>query len=187
MSVYARIRRQQAIRQAEGYLDLLMVFAGQWSPAQETRNCLAQRALECLHRVELGDGDRGHALYLQGQALRVMERYREAVRPLREAARLEPRNIHIHLALGWCYKRTGRLDLAIQSLESALDVDNRQAIIHYNLACYWSLARNAGLALSYLSQAIQLDSEYRDLVADEADFDPVRQHPEFLALTAAAV
>ena len=100
---------------------------------------------------------------------------------------MEPQNVHIRLSLGWCYKRCRRLDLAIQSLEEALESDASQAIVHYNLACYWSLAGNVKLAVAYLSQAFELDPEYRDLVAREADFDPIRNHPHFQALASVVV
>ncbi len=46
----------------------------------------------------------------------------------------------IAFALGWCYKRLARLDLAIHSLEQALVDDPECALLHYNLACYSSLA-----------------------------------------------
>ena len=49
-----------------------------------------------------------------------MRRYFEALLPLERASRLAPEDIRVRLALGWCYKRTGRLDLAIDSLEKAL-------------------------------------------------------------------
>jgi len=61
-------------------------------------------------------------------------------------------------------------------------VNDRQAIVHYNLACYWSLARNARLAVQYLEQAFELDPAYRDLVPVEHDFDPIREHPRFQEL-----
>ncbi|HEY2413907.1 MAG TPA: hypothetical protein VGI40_16770, partial [Pirellulaceae bacterium] len=60
-------------------------------------------------------------------------------------------------------------------------------IVHYNLACYWSLAGNVKLAVAYLSQAFDLEPEYRDLVQHEADFDAIRNHPHFQALTAVIV
>lgn len=176
-------RRHQLLREAEGYLDLLLIFADRWPPERTARDRIARRALGALDRLGRAGDVRGHAAYLRGQAYRLMERHAQAVGPLRKAVENDPTNIHIHLALGWCYKRMGRLDLAIQALEEGMAVDPSQGIIHYNLACYWSLAKNASLALEYLVRSIGLDPTYRDLVPDEPDFDPIRDDPEFVALT----
>ncbi len=92
------------------------------------------------------------------------------------------------MALGWCYKRIGRIDLAIESLEEAKSSKPNLAIIHYNLACYWSLAKNKSRALSeYLAHAFQIDPDYRELVHREHDFDPIRDDPEFRQMTAMMV
>ena len=91
------------------------------------------------------------------------------------------------LALGWCYKRTGQLAKAIEALERAVKIDSSEAILHYNLACYWSLARNRTLALRYLSQALEIDANFRDMISDEPDFNPLRHDPEFIALTSVIV
>ncbi len=82
---------------------------------------------------------------------------------------------------------SGRIDLAIQALEDALEIEPDRGILHYNLACYWSLANNVGLTLAHLARAFEMDSMYRQLVAEEPDFDPVRAHPEFMALTSVIV
>jgi tetratricopeptide (TPR) repeat protein len=185
MSDPLRIRRQQILREAEGYLDLITVFGDRMPCRPDVRDRLARRVLDTLDRIENPGGLKGQILFLRGQALRAMEMYVEAVPPLREAAEIESQNIHIRLSLAWCYKRCRRLDLAIQALEEALEVDPAYAIVHYNLACYWSLAGNVKLAVTYLSQAFDLEPNYRDLVPSERDFDPVRNHPHFLALTAA--
>ena len=187
MSKYDGIRRQRILREAEGYLELITAVSSQWPLAPTVRDRLAQRALDALAGLSCRSRRRAHARYLAGQALRVMERHVEAITPLEEAAELDPENIRVWLELGWCHKRSGRLDLAIQALEEALAVDSGEAIVHYNLACYWSLAGNAKLALGYLARAFELDSDYRDLVADEPDFDPIRNRPEFLALTSVTV
>jgi tetratricopeptide (TPR) repeat protein len=168
-------------------LDLATVLQDRLRLTPAIRDRLAQRALAILDRLGRREARRSPALYLRGLALREMERYCEAIEPLKEAAESEPENIHIWLALGWCEKRCGRLDLAIQALEEALAVDSSEAIIHYNLACYWSLAANVKLALDYLSRAFDIDPNYRDLVAAESDFDPIRHHPEFQALTSVIV
>jgi tetratricopeptide (TPR) repeat protein len=175
------------LREAEGYLELAMVFADRWPLPAELRVGLANRALETLGQLDSISNCKAVVTYLRGQALRIMERHQEAIAALERSADLDPANIHVWLALGWCYKRTGRLDLAIQSLEEALSIDSDQAIIHYNLACYWSLAHNAKHALTYLTQAFQIDPSYRDMVAEEHDFDPIRDHPGFQELTSVIV
>jgi Flp pilus assembly protein TadD len=171
VSSHDRIRRQQLIMQAEGYLELGM----------------PGHALDVLERC--GDPEllTEHALYLQGESLRSLERYREAVVPLKRAAQGDPNNIHVWLALGWCYKRTGRLDLAIEALEEALAAEPNDGLVHYNLACYWSLANNKRQALSYLARAIHLKDRYRAMVAEEPDFDTIRQDPAFQALVRVTV
>ena len=110
MSSYDRVRRQQLLREAEGYLDLILAFADQWPPRAETRDRLARRALEILKDVEQSGAEVAYALYLQGQALRAMELYADALAPLRDSADSDPTNIHVWLALGWCYKRIRRID-----------------------------------------------------------------------------
>lgn len=187
MSDLRRVRRKQVLREAEGYLDLLMLFADSWEPQPAIRDRLARRAISVLRRLDPHDREHAHALYLQGQAWRAMERYEEAIEPLRRSADQQPENIHVWMALGWCYKRLARLDLAIEALETALAVDAREALIHYNLACYWSLSGNVEQAVSYLSRALDMDPGYRDLIDKERDFDPVRRHPSFRELTSVVV
>jgi len=170
VSAQQRVRRQQLIRQAEGYLELGM----------------AQHALEVLSTGE-DDGHSGHILFLRGEALKELGRYQEAIEPLRRASEVAPSRIPTWLSLGWCYKRVGRIDLAIESLEEAISVEPKEALIHYNLACYWSLAGNKRRALQFLAQAIDLDEAYRDRVGNESDFDPIRDDPAFRALTSVIV
>ena len=98
-----------------------------------------------------------------------------------------PELISIYVSLAWCYKRSGRLDLAIETLEEALEVDATEALLYYNLACYWSLAGHKARVLRFLSKAFFLDADYRDLVEDEPDFDPMRSDPDFKELTAVIV
>lgn len=157
--------------QAEGYLEL----------------GLPQQALQVLGR--LGEADSAGArradlrtLYLQGEALRSLERYVDAIVPLRKVAELEPENVQVLLALGWCHKRTGRIDLAIEALETALAADNDEPLIRYNLACYHSVAGDKRHCLAYLEQALTLDPNYRLLIDHEPDFDSLRGDADFQAI-----
>lgn len=166
-----RIRIAQILREAEGYLEL----------------SLPRHALTALERAESTGHINSHALYLRGEALRELHQFAEAIGPLTQAAELAPSNVHIWLALGWCQKRNGRLDLAIESLQQAAEIDSQQAIISYNLACYWCLAKNKRQALEHLARAFDLDPNYRDLVPQEHDFDALRDDPDFQALVYSSV
>lgn len=167
MSGSNRVRLQRILREVEGYLEINM----------------PQAALDVLNRMQEPGTFRGQQLYLTGEALRALERYQEALAPLEQAADLLPSNLRVWLALGWCHKRNGRLDLAIEALQRAEEVAPSEAVVPYNLACYWSLAGNKDQALTHLSRAISMDPEFRDRIGDEPDFDPLRSDPEFRALT----
>ena len=89
--------------------------------------------------------------------------------------------------MGWCHKRLDRLDLAIEDLENAMAVDPGEAMIPYNLACYWSLYGDKEQALQFLTQALEMDPDYRELTNGEPDFDPIREDAEFQLLTSTVV
>ena len=187
MSAINRTQRQQLVREAEGYLDLALVFGDQWELPADVRNCLARRSLAVLENLGHSAAQSPQVQLIKGQALRMLERYKDALVPLAAAAESDPQNVETWLALGWCYKRTGRIDMAIESLEEALDLEPGSALVNYNLACYWALARNKRQALAYLSQALSLDSGFRNLVDAEHDFDPLRADRDFQALTSITV
>lgn len=187
MADHERVRRQQVLRMVEGYLELVSLGYDFGLLAGKAREPLVSRALGLLRETRFYGSGLALALLLEGQAWKLLDQHREAIAALEHSAELDPNNIHVWLALGWCHKRTGRLDLAIESLEEALSVEEGQAIVHYNLACYWSLAGNTKLALTYLAQAFELEPEYRERVAGEPDFDPIRHDPDFQALTSVVV
>lgn len=187
VSLTRRPVRDRIVREAEGYLDLLQAGGDKWEPSLAVRDTLAERTLDTLLRLNDEDRHDPHVLYLQGLAYRTMQRYGEAVVPLEEAAELSPDDIHVWLALGWCYKRLSRLPDAIESLNSALAAEPTEAIIHYNLACYWSLLDQPELAAEHLANSFVLDPHYRNLVATEHDFDPIRHHPAFREVTSVIV
>ena len=133
MSAHDRIRRQQIISQAEGYLELGM----------------ARHALEVLARYGEPESFSDHAALFARRMPARAGAVSRGDRAFRAAAQGDPDNVHIWLALGWCQKRVGRIDLAIEALEEALAAQPDDALIHYNLACYWSLAHNKRQALIY--------------------------------------
>jgi tetratricopeptide (TPR) repeat protein len=162
---YDRIKRQ--LGEAEGYL--MLNLPGKALAILESRADWATMQFE--------------ASLLTGEALRVLDRHRDALKPLEVAAALRPGDIGVAIALGWCYKRTHRLAQAIDALGRAVKHNPDVALLHYNLSCYWSLAKNPAKSLEELGKALDLDPELRSLIPHESDFDDLRGNPEFERLT----
>jgi len=149
--------------QAEGYLELGM----------------PQQALDALARVGQSDSADVQTLYLQGEALRALGRYGEALVPLGRVTQSEPENIHAWLAAGWCHKRSGRIDLAIDALETALAADPEEPLIRYNLACYECVLGNMSQAKLHLAEAFNLaldqdcTDEWKKQMLGDPDLKPL--------------
>ena len=69
-----RIQRQQFMRQAEGYLELMIAFDDRWPLEQELREMLSERAIHSLTRIEEPKGHLGYILFLKGQACKACSR-----------------------------------------------------------------------------------------------------------------
>lgn len=162
----ARIVHDQIVRrldEAEGYLML----------------DLPDRALEILQARSDWATMQFEASFLTGETLRRLDRLREALVPLERAAALRPGHVGVAIALGWCYKRTHRIAQAIDALERSAREAPDEPLLHYNLACYWSLTGNAPRAVVALATALDLDPDLKERIRTEHDFDPIRDDPEF--------
>lgn len=177
------VPRQIVLRRATGYLELgeLLVEPDAETPPAARR--LLERALEELRQLPDEVRRGGAASLVEGEALRAMGSWQEALGPLGRATAADPARLEAWLGLGWCYKRLGRLADAIRSLEAGLKSAPRQAILLYNLACYHSLDGNVAVAIDHLTRAIAIDARFRDLTGTERDFDPIRSDPRFVAAT----
>ncbi len=156
-----RCRRRMEV--AEGYLLLNL-------PA------LAVRELECIRETGRNLVD-WHRLY--GEALRMDQRHEEALRSLQQVQEVYPDQLDTLLAIAWCYKRVDRLGDAIATMKQAYDAHPRVAVVLYNMACYYALAGDKPLALSWLGRAIRMDPDLRTLIPAETDFDTLRDDPDF--------
>jgi tetratricopeptide (TPR) repeat protein len=163
MSRISRDQIRRLLDEAEGYLMI----------------DLPRRSLQILDSRSDWSAMPFEANLLRGEALRSLDRYREALKPLEVAVNLRPSDMRVALALGWCYKRTNRLAQAIDALQRALLAHADEPLLYYNLACYWSLAGNSAKAIDALTSALELAPDLRSLIAEESDFDQLRGKPEF--------
>jgi tetratricopeptide (TPR) repeat protein len=81
---------------------------------------------------------------------------------------------------------TKNWDAAIAELSELHGEFPDDATILYNLACAKSLAGKREDALGDLQQSVQLDGKFAGLAADDSDFDPIRDDPEFSAIAGQA-
>ncbi len=153
-------------QEAEGFLDL----------------GLYHRALERAERLLASRAGRQAGLSLKAECFRLANRFDEAIPVLEEALREWPDDESLWVNMGWCRKRTGRLDLAIEAMEELLARQPESPIGHYNLACYLALAGEKERCLGELRLALELDPSLRESAREESDFDSLREDPDFLAL-----
>ena len=183
MTAMSSHRRQAILREAAGYIELGELLVQPDVPTPPHAAKLLLRGLAAVQQLPEPTRSRPDARLLEGEALRALGRFEEAITPLTAVADEHPERIEAWLGLGWCLKRLDRLDEAIRMLERGRDASPRQAIVLYNLACYHSLAGDVPAAIENLTQAIAIDDRYRDLTGTERDFDPIRTDPRFQAAT----
>lgn len=158
-----RLQREKLLGAAEGYLTLGM----------------HAHALASLDEIERSGEADFELHFLRGEVLRALERHDEALATFHRAFEEKPNDVGLLMAMAWCYKRTKQLPQAITSMEQAYRLSPKEAVILYNLSCYWSLAGNKTQSLSWLGRALRLDRKLRRLIDDETDFDPLRHDPDF--------
>jgi mannose-6-phosphate isomerase-like protein (cupin superfamily) len=73
-------------------------------------------------------------------------------------------------------------EAAVAELSELHGEHPEDAGILYNLACAESLAGRREDALGHLRLSVQLDASFAELVADDSDFDPIRDDPELSAI-----
>ncbi len=118
-----------------------------------------------LKRQELRDLD-GEILFLEG------------------IVRRDPAYVEALQILGDDYTRRGLFAEGLKIDERLSRLRPADSVVHYNLACSYSLTNQIEAALEALQAAIKYG--YRDFKAmeNDADLENVRQHPEYKKIRA---
>lgn len=173
------IRRKRRVQEAEGYLELAMVFDRMWDSDLELRSNLVRKSMDCLNQVNQANSRLAELSYLTGCALKVDGHYQQAIEHLDQSLEYDENSIDTLTAIAFCYRRTGEVERAIESLEKALKVDPKHPIIHYNLACYFAIDLNIDAATSHLARAVSLNPKLIHEIRRETDFKGIRDHYQF--------
>ena len=143
---------------------------------------LPDRALRELDEIVEPDKTACEYHLLRGEALRAKSDHRAALDAFRKAHLASPGDLGALMGMAWCFKRIDRLDQSIEMMQLAYESHKETPVVLYNLACYYSLAGEKELALSWLGRALRMDRGFTKLVSRETDFDPLREDPDFLHL-----
>lgn len=154
---------QKHVEYASGYLDLKMYDEA----VQEADIVLAL----CP--------DLPQAIAIKSTALWQANRLSEAEPFVAKLAELRPRDAGIWINLAYIRRRTQSLDAAVDTLQRAFDANPRDALAHYNMACYRAMQQREQEALQLLKSALRLDPKLKALARAEPDFADLRKSLAF--------
>ena len=140
---------------------------------------LPDRALRELSEIIETDEVTYEYHLLRGEALRAKSDHLAALDAFRNALTARPDDLSALMGMAWCFKRIDRIDQSIETMQRAYESHKEEPVVLYNLACYYSLAGEKELALSWLGRALRMDRGFTKLVPKESDFDPLRNDPDF--------
>lgn len=118
-------------------------------------------------------------MLLKGEILNSLGRYAESILVLAPAIPRAPRHPEFVIQLAYATRRAQSIEKAQAMLEQATVIFPRNALIHYNLACYCAQMGNEARALEKLAVALKLDPSLADLAVEDTDFQPLHRHPAF--------
>lgn len=93
------------------------------------------------------------------------EEYARALPLLEEAAGLVPEDFQVHIQLGVCLGRMGRMSDAHRHLSKAVELNPNSAHAHYNLGVQLQLAGRLEEAKHHFEAAVRLDPGHRKAVS----------------------
>jgi tetratricopeptide (TPR) repeat protein len=170
MEIEAAKRQLRKLEAAEGYLLLGM----------------AQHSLRELNAIRDCCEFSFDWYSLKGEACRQLGQFDQALDAFQLACEQRPDDVRVLSGMAWCYKRIDQLHRAIAVAEEAYQANPTQAVLLYNLSCYYALADDKPQALSWLGRALRMDSSLCHCVPHEPDFDGLRNDTDFQFIVAAA-
>src|SRR5947208_16847881 len=145
---------QRHIEYASGYLDLKML-------EEAMREAEAALALE---------PDQPQAIAMKSAILWHQNRLTEAEPFIAKLAAMNPSDSGIWINLAYIRRRTQSLDAAVETLQRAFAANPRDALAHFNMACYRAVQHRTQEALALLRHALDLDPKLRTIAKAEHDF-----------------
>jgi len=84
-----------------------------------------------------------------------------------------------HSNMGVCYMKTGKVNKALNALQTAVGIDNCDSFAQYNLAAVYSVMDKTDLGIDALDKALKCGFSNYDAIRFDKDLDNLRGEPEF--------
>ncbi|MDP4158554.1 MAG: tetratricopeptide repeat protein [Bacillota bacterium] len=140
------------------------------------------QALKLFNQALLIDPQCYEALNAKGATMAFQGEYDQGLASIQQALDLNPSFVYAHFNKGLANELAGRWNPAIAAYQTALQLDDRDTWSYYGIASIYGRLGNADKAVEYLQQAINLNSDVKEVARNERDFTPVRQDSRFQAL-----
>lgn len=88
---------------------------------------------------------------------------------------LHPENHAGYVQGAWCLHAGGDPEAAIAHLQSGPESLREEPVYFYNLACYEVALGRAQAAVTWLRQALAMDSSFREKALEDPDLAPIRE------------
>jgi predicted Zn-dependent protease len=126
--------------------------------------------------------DQPAATEIKSDILLRMNRLKEVEPFLAKMAEWNPDDPGVWINLAYIRRRTQSLEAAAETLQRAFVANPRNALAHFNMACYRAVQHRTKEALALLKNALHLNPKLKELAKAEPDFATVRDLPEFQEL-----
>ena len=107
------------------------------------------------------------------------EKWEEAVRNYEMALHHNEDFQETYVNLSTTYIRTGKFDEALKALQSLEKINGSNPLLHYNLACLYSLTGQGQTSLVAIKKAVDLGYQGFQQIQTDADLENLRKEPEF--------
>lgn len=109
---------------------------------------------------------------------------RRGIEAAERALEFSPDDVRALYLGATCLLMLGDEERGLEWADRAAATDPDDATVHYNLACFYSLAEKAERALDHLHEALDLGYAQREWIENDADLDSLRDHPSYARVIA---
>lgn len=135
---------------------------------------LPAEAEEALGEIRGGDRDATPVLVLRLAALTGCERWAEAAGIGATLCDREPSESAFWIQWAYAVRRSAGIAEARAILLRGVGLHPREAVFHFNLACYEARLGNLDEARTFLDIACGLETEFIELAKTDPDLEPLR-------------